>query len=113
MKYFLASDLNKNWPAEFDVRGMIRATRVPMGAAAKVWVDVGAIDVNGDVLALGEEGYYYEWWRGLHCLCGGEGLNAGIYKIRPSFEKFLCHGFTWKKGFKAVLQLDETLIAFA
>ena len=113
IEYFTAANLNKNWPADFDPRGMVRAIRMPMGAAAKAWMDVGEKDINGEVLVHGEEGYYYKWWRGIHCLCGDEGLNAGLYKIRPLFEKCLCQGFTWKKGFKAVRQLDEKVIAFA
>lgn len=104
---FKTCELHRNWPADLDQRGMIRATRMPLGNAAKIWVNAGEADVNGNHLVIGEEGYYYKWWRGLHCLMGKEGMDAGLYRIRPSHEKFLVDGFTWKKEFKAVIQEAE------
>lgn len=56
-----AKTLNKNWPADFDREGMIRATRMPLGYAAKMWVNVGDTDVEGRVVSKGQEGWYYKW----------------------------------------------------
>ncbi len=38
---------------------MPRATRAPLGLAAKTLVSVGDIDVEGDVCGKKDEGYYY------------------------------------------------------
>ena len=94
--------LHDCFPAEFDNAGMIRATRVPLGHAYKKWIEQGLEDVDGNVVT--EAGYYYMWWRGLHCMMGKEGLDAGLYKIRPSFESFKCTGFGFKISHKAVIQ---------
>ena len=102
-----AVNLHRNWPADLDHCGMVRATRMPLGKAAKMNVEVGDIDIDGNVIEEGNEGFCYKWWRGLHCLMGKEGFDAGMYLIRPSFEQFRCEGFTFKKGFKAVLQVAE------
>ncbi|KAL8921639.1 MAG: hypothetical protein Q9172_003887 [Xanthocarpia lactea] len=93
------------WPAEFDHNGMIRATRIPLGHAAKRWRQVGETDIDGKVVQQGQEGWYYDWWRGLHCLMGKEGYDAGLYLVRPSFETFRCEGMTFKMDYKAVVQL--------
>ncbi|KAL9102859.1 MAG: hypothetical protein Q9163_002040 [Psora crenata] len=97
--------LHNNWPAEFDVAGMVRATRVPLGYAAKKWVKKGDTDVDGNIVAPDKEGYYYLWWRGIHCLMGKEGLDAGLYMIRPSFEEFKCQGLSFKVTHRAAIQL--------
>ena len=97
--------LSENWPAEFDAQGMIRATRVPLGYAAKTWEEEGAVDVDRNVVPVGGAGYYYKWWRGLHCLMGKEGLDANKYLIRPSYETFKCAGFGFKISSKAEIQL--------
>ena len=99
--------LHANWPAEFDQNGMIRATRVPLGHAAKFWQGEGAVDVDGNVVQKGEEGYYYKWWRGLHCLCGKEGSDRDLYLIRPSHEKFKCEGIGFKVSSRAAIQLPS------
>jgi len=99
---FNPRDLNKNWPADFDQAGMIRATRMSLGNAAKMWVQDGYVSVDGTRAEKTHQGYYYKWWRGLHCLCGAEGIED--YLIRPSHEKFLVNGFAFKLGDKAVLQ---------
>ena len=96
--------LNDNWPAEFDRAGMIRATRIPMGIAAKIWANAGDEDVEGRVIT--NPGWYYLSWRGLHLLCGKEGMDAGVYKIRPSFESFVADGLCFFKKNRAVLQTD-------
>lgn len=43
------------------------------------------------------------------CICWGEqeGLNAGVYLKRPSFEKDPCTGVTWKKSHPAALQFPS------
>lgn len=38
---------------------------------------------------------------------GKEGLDAGLYKVRPSHEVFRCAMFGFKNGFKAVRQEAE------
>ncbi len=99
--------LHRHWPADLDMRGMIRARRVPLGRAAKMWVDAGTKDIDDMVVNEGEEGYYYKIWGGLHPLMGAEGRLADLYMIRPSYEEFRCEGFTFKKGLKAVIQKPE------
>lgn len=105
--HFKAAKLCENWPADFDKQGMVRASRVPLGLAAKMWVDVGATDVNGNVVGEDQQGYYYKWYRGVHCLMGKEGMDAGMYVQRPNGEKPLCQGFGFKVDFKAVVQEAE------
>ena len=99
--------LYANWPADFDLEGMIRARRVPLGHAAKFWKAEGDVDVDGNVVPKGEAGYYYKWWRGLHCLCGKEGLDRNLYMIRPYNEKFKCLGFGFKVSSRAIIQLPS------
>ena len=97
--------LNENWKAEFDIRGMTRGLRVPLGHAAKLFKNVGDKDLEGNVLGVGEEGYYYLWHKGLHLLCGKEGLDGGVYTKRPAFEEPICEGLGWKKSSRALVQL--------
>ena len=97
--------LHENWPAEFDVAGMIRATRMPLGSAFKKLRKVGEEDLDGKVVE--EQAYYYQWWGGLHCLMGQEGFDQGLYMIRPSFEKFRCDTFGFKVTHKAVVQVSS------
>ncbi|KAL8705124.1 MAG: hypothetical protein Q9201_001727 [Fulgogasparrea decipioides] len=96
--------LSEYWQGEFDQQAMVRATRVPLGYAAKEYKNVGDIDIDGNVLAEGQQGWYYLWWAGLHLLCGKEGLDAGMYMVRPSFEKKRVPTFGWKISHKAVIQ---------
>ncbi|KAL8903311.1 MAG: hypothetical protein Q9171_007447 [Xanthocarpia ochracea] len=105
MSSYTSKILFQAWPAEFDHNGMIRATRIPLGHAAKCWRRVGATDIDGNVVQSGQEGWYYDWWRGLHCLMGKEGYDAGLYLVRPSFETFRCEGMTFKIDYKAIVQL--------
>lgn len=105
MSDYSSKVLHQAWPAEFDNNGMIRATRIPLGHAAKRRRHVGETDIDGKIIQLGQEGWYYDWWRGLHCLMGKEGYDAGLYLVRPSWEKFLCEGMTFKIDYKAVVQL--------
>ena len=97
--------LNENWKAEFDMAGMTRGLRVPLGHAAKVFKNVGDKDLEGHVVREGEEGYYYLWHKGLHLLCGKEGLDGGVYTKRPAFEEPICDGLGWKKSARALVQL--------
>ncbi|KAI4185384.1 MAG: hypothetical protein LQ346_005915 [Caloplaca aetnensis] len=99
-----AATLNESWPAEFDTRGMPRATRVPLGHAAKMWVTAGDVDVDGNVATEDDQGWYYKWWKGLQVLMGQEGNDAGLYLIRPSHEFDQCAGMGFKLSHRAVVQ---------
>ena len=99
--------LRTNWPAEFDAQGMIRGTRVSLGHAAKFWKEEGDTDVDGNIVPKGKAGYYYKWWRGLHCLCGKEGLDHNVYQIRPSYETPKCLNFGFKVSSRAKIQLPS------
>ncbi|KAL8847608.1 MAG: hypothetical protein Q9221_007338 [Calogaya cf. arnoldii] len=105
MSDYSSKVLHQAWPAEFDHNGLIRATRIPLGHAAKQWRQVGDTDIDGKVIQSGQEGWYYDWWRGLHCLMDKEGYDAGMYLVRPSWKKFLCEGMTFKIGCKSIVQL--------
>ena len=100
---FDAKQLSLLWPSEFDARGMVRATRVPLGHAAKHYYNAGDIDYDGNILEPGGEGWYYLWLGGVQCLMGKEGWDAGRYLKRPSHEKEFV-GFAFKKPYKAVIQ---------
>ena len=101
-KGFPAQRRNECYPAEFDAKGTIHATRYPLGRCAKIYASVGEIDIDGNTIEEGEQGWYYAWYRGLHMLPGAEG--AHLYEIRPSFENFRCKDFSFKKKFKALVQ---------
>ena len=82
--------LYQSFGSEFDRYCNIRATRVPLGNAAKKFCDVGDVDMDGKIVEFGEHGWYYLWWRGIHLLCGREGLQAGMYRVRAAnFERSL------------------------
>lgn len=95
--------LNYLWPSEFDSEGMVRASRVPLGNAAKHYYKAGDIDYDGNILQPGEEGWYYLWLGGVQCLMGKEGWDAGWYLKRPRGEKKI-KGFAFKKSCKAEIQ---------
>ena len=99
--------LNTNRTAEFDQNAMVRAMQVPLGHASKAFKRMGETDLNGHVLTQGEEGFYYDWYHGLHLLCGKEGLDAKVFLKRPSFEVPLCSGVGFKVTAKAVVQLPS------
>ena len=103
LPHFSQKTLNERWQAEFDVKGMIRATRAPLGRAAKCWVESGQRDVEEK--RVEEEGWYYLSWGGIHTLMGKEGLDADRYWVRPSFESFKCPGLGFKKSDWAEIQL--------
>ena len=42
---------------------MVKASRMPLGYAAKMYIQVGDIDRNGR--AATQAGWYYKWYRGL------------------------------------------------
>ena len=106
--YALASfsnkELNKRWPADFDKKGMPRARRVPLGAAYKVKVSLGELDAEGEPCT--DPGLYYGWWKGLHALVGTE--RFGRYMVRPSREEKKSEGMSWKVGWKAIVQDQES-----
>lgn len=66
------------------------------------WWGYGEKDLDGNVVA--DTRYHYQWWRDSHCPMGTEGLDAGLYMIRPSFENFLGDKFMFKVGSRAVVQ---------
>ena len=82
---------------------MIRATRVPLGRAAKRWVNRGERDVDEKLVE--QAGWYYLSWGGIHTLMGKEGLDADRYWIRPSFESFKCPGLDFKISDWAEIQM--------
>lgn len=102
---FKRGDLVKYWPAEFDVAGFPRATRAPLGFAYKIRVEAGDRDAYGNIATAEDKGFYVGWWRGLQPLMGKEGMDAGMYTIRPSHEDFLCDGFGWKMSCKCPIQV--------
>ena len=103
LRHFDRKTLHARWPTEFDLKGMIRATRVPLGRAAKRWVYDGERDVEGRLVE--EEGWYYLSWRGIHTFMGKEGLDADRYWVRPKDESFKCDGFDFKREDWAEVQL--------
>ena len=105
---FSGKQLTQLWPAEFEKNGMVRSTRVPLGNAAKVWVNIGEKDLQGNEVKAGQEGYYYKWYAGVHQLCGKEGLDNGKFMIRAFAVKFETKGFGFKIGHRAVYQCPET-----
>ena len=97
--------LRANWPADFESHGWVRPTRMPLGQAAKFWKGVGEIDVDGNAVPEGGAGYYYKWWRGIHCLCGKEGEDD-VYQ-RPCHERYRCPGVGFKVSSRAKIQLPS------
>ena len=103
LSHYNYSILRTRWPAEFDQKGMIRATRVPLGRAAKRWVNRGERDVDRNLVV--KEGWYYLSWGGIHTLMGKEGLDVDRYRVRPSFKNFKCPGLGFKRSDWAEVQL--------
>ena len=93
-EHFNQTVMKKKWPSEFDNAGMLRAVRVPLGDPCLVWVTQGQLDIDGN--SAPRDGCYYGWYRGLELLCGNEGLEQGLYWIRPSFEQPKCKGIAFK-----------------
>ena len=58
---------------------------MPVGFSAKMLVNKGDKDHHGKEAS--KAGWYYRWFRGVHILCGEEGLN--LYKYRPLYEDAL------------------------
>lgn len=87
--------------------GMIRATRMPLDKAAKRWINIGNKDILDQKCLPGKQGWYFLRWRGLQLLCG---LDANVFRIRPSFESFVCDGLRWIKDprYKAIRQIDPS-----
>ena len=94
---------HRYFPAEFDKKGMLRASRIPLGQASKTWRRAGERDLNGHILLDTEEGYYYDWYAGIHPLMGQEGYDRGWYLIRPSWEDKVNENILgFKVGFPAM-----------
>ena len=83
--------------------GMIKARRMPLGFAAKIYVQVGDIDRNGH--AATQAGWYYKWYRGIRLLCGLEG--QGEYKHRPDWERELSNTWYFDQDICCVFQEEE------
>ncbi|KAG8530330.1 uncharacterized protein KY384_004832 [Bacidia gigantensis] len=95
----------KTYIADFDLKGMIRATRLPLGQAAKREYPAGTPDMNGHVLTQQEAGWYYLRYKGLQCLMGKEGADAGRYLVRPSHEWEYPGTWYFQVADRAVVQL--------
>ena len=98
-----ANFYHERWPVEFDGKKMVKAVRMPLGFAAKMWVNKGDKDRHGD--AAPEAGWYYKWYRGLHLLCGEEGINQ--YKHRPSHQDMMKDTWYFDLDYKCMYQDDE------
>ena len=48
--------LSESWPVKFDRRGIVRATRLPLGRPYKIWITTGEVDDNGYVATAGDRG---------------------------------------------------------
>ena len=103
------ADMHKRFPAEFDAKGMLRATRNPLGYARKFFVTAGMSDGDGDVAGKGAVGYYYAWFKGLQPLMGKEGYAAGRYMVRPSNERIKTPELTWFLHSKCVVQYRQDI----
>lgn len=94
---------DRYFPAEFDGNGMIRASRIPLGQASKTWRQAGERDLHGHILRESEEGFYWDWYAGIHPLMGREGYDQGWYLIRPSWEDKVDEStLSFKVGFPAL-----------
>jgi hypothetical protein len=100
----LPTDLHLRFPSEFDMKGMLRATRNPLGHARKIFVTAGMIDGDGNVAGDADVGYHYAWFKGLQPLMGHEGWLAGLYRVRPTGEKIKCPHLTWYLHSRCVIQ---------
>lgn len=100
---FACRDRHRLWPSEFNFKGMVRPGRIPLGFAAKHEYKVGDVDFDGNVLQPGEEGWYYLWLGGFHCLMGKEGLDAGRFQS-PDFSCQRIVGFAFRKSHRAEIQ---------
>ena len=59
------------------------------GHQARIHVQKKDVEDTFDVKAKsGDVGYYYQWWEGIHSLCGHEGFLAKRYKKRPRLMRF-------------------------
>lgn len=76
-------------------------------ASSGIRQDQGDMDVERVAARAEDEGWFYKWWRGLHCLMGKEGYDAGMYLTRPSHEKSQCEGFGFKIGFRTAIQAPK------
>ena len=96
-----------NWAAEFDAFGKIRRSRCPLGHPALIYVKEGDLDVDGKVAAKEDIGWYWAFYRGIHCLMGEEGADADRFLVLGSTtEKDPADGraFGWAKGYRALTQ---------
>ena len=82
------------WIADFDKKGMVRASRGPLGNAAILYCRAGDQDLDGNILTEDQAGWYYAWYKGIHLLCGEEGRH--LYMVRPSHE----HEYSCTLGFR-------------
>ena len=106
--YFNLTILSEKWPSEFDNHGMLRAVRMPLGDPCLVWVRRGQVDIDGK--AAPRDGCYYGWYRGLQLMCGNEGLDQGLYRIRPSGENPKCKGIAFKVSHPAPGEKKDALL---
>ena len=92
----------KIFVADFDTRGMIPATRLPLGYAAKIYCNVGDRDIDGNLVQSGQEGWYYLWYKGIHCLKGAEGWDAEVAHALRTGEDLMTGHVSFAKEYKDV-----------
>ena len=97
------SHLSTTWSTEIDSRRMIKARRMPLGFAAKMYVNEGNRDRNGQPCT--SAGWYYKWYHGLHLLCGLEGQES--YLHRPQHEHKLTNTWYFDMAFPCKFQEPE------
>ena len=99
--------LHVNWTVDFDVKSIIRITRVSLDYVVKVWMNAENINVNKYVAEKKESEWYYIWWRFIHLLCEKKSLDADIWKVRFNYEK-LKDALNWKKNYKCIIQRESS-----
>ncbi|CAD6592578.1 MAG: hypothetical protein ASARMPREDX12_006254 [Alectoria sarmentosa] len=85
-----------------------RHLAVTLGYAAKIYVSEGDLDRHYHAASSEQKGYYYKWHRGIHMLCGEEGIDH--YKHRPAFEDLMANIWYFDLDYKSAIPGPETLV---
>ena len=94
------SMLNNDWSIDFDIKDMIRVTRVFFDYVAKIWMISNDEDVDDNVIENDDDDWYYVWYDFIHILCEQKKFKAEIFKVRFNFEQlrenldWKCHGIS-------------------